>query len=225
MALVKVAGDQVLAADWNGVAQVAGVYGADSVGTDAYAITPTPSVAAYVAGMSFSFKAGTANTGAATLAVSGLSALAIKRPDGLDVRTGDIISGQIIRVQYDGTNFQMISHVKILYSSGASSKDLADASTTQNIAHGLGITPTSFKISGIGPSTGVVALSISGNSVSHAPSNTLGSAGVTTSFNFSVTSGAYQDGVVTADATNIIITWTKTGSPTGTARMIWEAFG
>lgn len=33
----------------------------------------------------------------------------------------------------------------------------------------------------------------------------------------------FQTGVVTADATNIIITWTKTGAPTGTYTLIWKA--
>jgi len=34
-----------------------------------------------------------------------------------------------------------------------------------------------------------------------------------------------QVGVVTFDATNIIITWTKTGSPTGSYLLLWEARG
>jgi hypothetical protein len=29
-------------------------------------------------------------------------------------------------------------------------------------------------------------------------------------------------GVITFDATNIIITWTKNGSPTGTYQILWE---
>jgi len=32
-----------------------------------------------------------------------------------------------------------------------------------------------------------------------------------------------QTGVVTVDATNIVITWTKAGTPTGTYSFIWEA--
>ena len=42
------------------------VYAADSVGTDSYAIAVPSSFPAYVAGMRFYFKAGTANTGTAT---------------------------------------------------------------------------------------------------------------------------------------------------------------
>ncbi len=41
--------------------------------------------------------------------------------------------------------------------------------------------------------------------------------------NTSLTTGT-QVGVVTFDATNIIITWTKTGSPTGGYNVLWQAF-
>lgn len=85
------------------------VYAADSVGTDAYAITVTPAIAAYAAGQTFYFKAGTANTGDATLAVSGLSAQTIVKNQVSPLITGDIKSGQIVQVTYDGTNFQLMS--------------------------------------------------------------------------------------------------------------------
>lgn len=84
-------------------------YAADSVGTDAYAITITPAITAYATGQVFTFKAGTANTGACTLAVSGLSAITIKKYYNSDLETGDILANQIVMVEYDGTNFQMLS--------------------------------------------------------------------------------------------------------------------
>jgi len=86
-------------------------YAASAVGTDSYAITIAPPITAYVTGMRFRFKADVANTGAATLAVSGLSALAIKKKNDQDVATGDIEAGQIVEVVYDGTDFQMQSQV------------------------------------------------------------------------------------------------------------------
>ena len=84
-------------------------YAADSVGTDAYAITPSPAITAYSTGQVFTFKAGTANTGAATLAVSGLSAIAIKKNVSDALVTGDILANQLVMVEYDGTNMQLIS--------------------------------------------------------------------------------------------------------------------
>lgn len=86
-------------------------YAATSVGTDSYAITITPAITAYATGMKFRFKADVGNTDAATLAVSGLSAITIKKQHDQDLETGDIEAGQIVEVVYDGTNFQMQSQL------------------------------------------------------------------------------------------------------------------
>lgn len=85
------------------------IYGLDASGTDAYAITLVPALAAYVTGMTVVFKAGTANTGAATLNVNGLGAKTIKKQFNVDLSTGDIVSGQMVTVVYDGTNFELQS--------------------------------------------------------------------------------------------------------------------
>lgn len=100
------AGQTILAAD---VVNNINYSGVDSVGTDSYAITPTPALTAYVTGQSFTFVAGTANTGAASLNVSGLGAKTIKKYGSQDLQTGDILSGQVVEVVYDGTNMQLVS--------------------------------------------------------------------------------------------------------------------
>lgn len=84
-------------------------YQADSVGTDSYAITCTPAPTAYTTGMRFTFRAGTANTGACSLNVNGLGAKTIKKTSNSDMETGDILANQIVEVVYDGTNFQLVS--------------------------------------------------------------------------------------------------------------------
>jgi phage virion morphogenesis protein len=55
------------------------------------------------------FKAANANTGASTIAIDALAAVAIKRPDGSTLQAGDILSGQLVTVVYDGTYYQMVS--------------------------------------------------------------------------------------------------------------------
>lgn len=99
-------------------------YGADTVGTDAYAIDPTPEITAYTAGMKFLIKIGTANTGACTLAVGSGGAKAIKKQYNQDLVTGDILEGQVIEVAYDDDNdcWQMISPTNI----GASISQISD---------------------------------------------------------------------------------------------------
>lgn len=84
-------------------------FAVDSGSTDAYAVTMTPTPAAYTAGMLVSFQANTANTGPATLNVNSLGAKAIKKNTGMDLDTGDIAADQIVTVIYDGTNFQVQS--------------------------------------------------------------------------------------------------------------------
>ncbi len=84
-------------------------YVADSVGTDAYAITVSPAITAYTVGQRFIFKVATANTGACTLNVNSLGAKTIKKAVTTDLSTGDLVADQIVEVVYDGTNMQMVS--------------------------------------------------------------------------------------------------------------------
>lgn len=84
-------------------------YAVDSVGTDSYAITLTSIPAAYTAGQVITFKAGTANTGPSTLNVNGLGAKSIFKNVNVELATGDILANQVVYVEYDGTNFQLMS--------------------------------------------------------------------------------------------------------------------
>ncbi len=81
---------------------------------NAIAIAPTPAITAYAAGQTFTFKASATNTLTTTLAVSGLTTQTIMKGDGTaTLAPGDITSGQLVMVQYDGTNFQMLSPVNV----------------------------------------------------------------------------------------------------------------
>lgn len=106
------------------------VYGATSTGTDAYAITVTPAILAYAAGQAFYVKADVANTGAATLAVNGLSAITILKQHDQALVTGDIEAGQIFEVVYDGTNFQMMSMPSTNYAVAKFGGDGSDGALT-----------------------------------------------------------------------------------------------
>jgi len=98
------------AASIKGVQEQLYSYETDTGAANAYVIAPSPAITAYLAGMQFSFKAANANTGISTVAVSGLATKVIKKIDGAtDLQVGDILVGQIVFVEYDGTNFQIIS--------------------------------------------------------------------------------------------------------------------
>jgi len=125
------------------------------------------------------------------------------------------------------------------YKNGIASKAINDADTTQTIAHGLGKVPkkVSLYVLGIngsllfassGTYNGTTSASVghshtasivlSWNSTSYA----IGLAGDDGTNSVPATNG--QTGVVTVDATNISIAWTKhsTNAPTGTISFMWE---
>lgn len=216
------------------------LYAVDTVGTDSYAITLTPAPVAYVSGMTIRFKAGTANTGAATLAVNGLTAKDVVKNYNSALVTGDILQNQIVEVVYDsvGDNFQMVSPTSptTAFTNGTDTKDTSDASTTQNIAHSLGKIPKKVKITFLFGSTtgnfGAVMTyngttsSVVGSHVTNNAAQDMDSGGNIKLYGTaSGDQNTYQTGVITWDATNIIITWTKTSTPTGSWRIMWEAEG
>lgn len=115
------------------------LYAADAGSNDTYVITldPVPTLAKLV-GLPISFKANTANTGAATLNVNSLGAGTIKKSHDQDLADNDIESGQIVTVVWDGTVFQMQSQV-------ANTTD--PTSITVTAAPSADVTATGLKIS------------------------------------------------------------------------------
>lgn len=83
-------------------------YIVDTGSANAYAIAPSPAVVAYVTGQRFTFKAVNANTGASTVNVNGLGTKNIFFK-GAALTGGEIAASQMVEVEYDGTQFQMMS--------------------------------------------------------------------------------------------------------------------
>lgn len=218
------------------------VYAADSQASDTYVITLSPAPASYVTGMEFTFKANTVNTGAATLNVNALGAKTIKKSYNVDLSDGDIKANQIVKVVYDGTNFQMVSPISgNSITSGVTTHDLS-STTTQNIAHGLGATPRHVKLTATynnqpGSASQIKSSTVfsvySGSTFSAMYNNYItgdgangstGTVGNVARISIDGTNGSYEDFSITTDSTNIIITWGKAGTPTGTAYLLWEAY-
>lgn len=156
---------------------------------------------------------------------------------------GSVAASSIVQftaaTKYPAADGSLITNLPnpLTYTSGTTTKNAADASTTQNIAHGLGKIPKKVKITAMCSANGA---SDNGNflrqsvtiyngttqsSVSHVSRTPNPGAYELTTFtlNVSTATSNEQTGVVTFDATNIIITWTKTNSPTGTYTLLWEA--
>lgn len=88
-----------------------GVYVATVGGTvDAITLTPSPAITAYAAGQTFRFIASGANTTAVTVQISGLAGpKAVTKNGSGALVAGDIASGTIVQITYDGTRFILIS--------------------------------------------------------------------------------------------------------------------
>lgn len=80
-----------------------------ATGTNDLTLTLAPALTQYVNGMPIYLKAAATNTGAMTLNVNGLGAKAIKKNASEALVAGDVRSGAVITVAYDGTNFQMVA--------------------------------------------------------------------------------------------------------------------
>ena len=94
-------------------------YQATDTGTaNAHVIALSPAITAYASGQKITFKSGSASTTASTLNVNGLGTKAIKKLHDQDIASGDIESGSIVTVVYDGTNFQMTSQLASEAASG-----------------------------------------------------------------------------------------------------------
>src|SRR5262249_58026749 len=82
---------------------------------NALTLTYTAAPAAYVQGQRFSFLAASANGGAATLNVNGLGTKTIQLA-GAALVGGEIVSGQVVELIYDGTQFQILATPGLLAS-------------------------------------------------------------------------------------------------------------
>ena len=83
---------------------------AASVGgtADAITLSPTPAITAYAAGQRWSFLAEATNTGAVTVDVSTLGTRAVQKV-GVALVAGDVTTSNLVEIEYDGTQFQMLS--------------------------------------------------------------------------------------------------------------------
>ena len=136
--LSDVINDQEAKAVANYAAQ-AGVFGTDSGVADAYIITqvsPFKAPTALKDGMTIRFRAANVNTGACTVNAFGLTAIAIKKPDGLtNLDAGDIPTTQDTILRYN-------SSVWVLSSGAASTtaKGIVELLTGPELATGTDTT-------------------------------------------------------------------------------------
>ena len=86
----------------SGSQYLTGVAGADTITASVIGL------AAYATGQTFRFVSAGANTGAVTLNINALGAKAVTKTGTTALAAGDIPSGAVVEVIYDGTQFQML---------------------------------------------------------------------------------------------------------------------
>lgn len=105
-------------------------YCADAGANDTYTCAMSPALGVYTTGACHTFKANTANTGAASINFNSLGAKTIKKAEGgvtTDLSDNDIRAGQVVNVCYDGTNMQLQSTLGNTSSGGGVTLDAATA--------------------------------------------------------------------------------------------------
>jgi hypothetical protein len=78
-------------------------------GVDTITASATPAISAYASGQTFRFVSAGANTGAVTININSLGAKSVTKNGATALAAGDIPSGALIEICYDGTRFQLTS--------------------------------------------------------------------------------------------------------------------
>jgi len=86
----------------------ASAYAADTGAANAYAVAVSSVITAYVDGLQVILKASHANTGASTVNVNGLGAIAIVHQDGTALQVNDIYVNQFVVAIYNATTNQFV---------------------------------------------------------------------------------------------------------------------
>ena len=162
---------------------------------------------------------------------SGSVAARIRKTDLTNPNTTDIVASMIGVLKFDSVSsvFQILNltprypEPKIVYAG----KDAADASATQTIAHGLGRTPVMvrFKTQSVSNRSGIGFYDGATQRSSHYD----GASTIRESSVIGIIIGLTPpdnmvEGTVSFDATNVSISWVKTGTPSGVFQiemMIW----
>lgn len=98
--------------DFAGFTGAIAITGTDGGTVNAYTLTPARPLVAYGLRMVVIFSPAITNTGASTMNISGLGAIAIKQVQGVDTVAGDLVAGYVYAALYNGTELRLLSPTK-----------------------------------------------------------------------------------------------------------------
>ena len=100
-------------------------------GADTITGAVTPALTAYTTGQTFRFVSAGANTGAVTLNIDSAGAKSVTKLGTTALAAGDIPSGSIVEVVYDGTQFQLVGLVASTATTATTATNLAGGAAGQ----------------------------------------------------------------------------------------------
>ena len=123
-------------------------------GTNTMIATAALGMSAYVVGQRFFFVAPSTNTGACTLNINAIGAKALTKSGTTALSAGDIQSGAVIQIVYDGTQFQMVSPTLTVSSFSGGTTGLTPSSATTGAVTIAGTLAVANGGTGVTTSTG-----------------------------------------------------------------------
>lgn len=217
-----------------------GIPYAVATGTSAaYTATLASSFSTLASGSFLNFLVPTNNATSVTLNVNSLGAKSITKNFNATLASADLVAGQVAQVVYDGTRFQLESPASssFQFKTGNTTHDIS-VTGSQTIAHGLALIPKILRIYTVLSGANTITSSSTGvydgatQNVAYVFTDTtsttsvVGVDGSNIIRVLTIATGTQNiTATVTVDVTNINLTWSKTGTPTGTASLIWEVTG
>jgi hypothetical protein len=161
--------------------------------SNAYVLTYSVAPTSIATGDKFAFIANFTNTGTATLNINSLGAISITRLAGATLQSGDLQSGAVVEVVYDGTEFQFINTNGAFYISNP------DPTLESATFSGTTTLPGSGSISSSGALTLGSSITLNGTAATNTVAiNVLGTTTGSNEISISNTSGATYLGIETS---------------------------
>ena len=173
-------------------------------GTNAMTATAALGMSAYVTGQRFFFVAPATNTGACTLNINAIGVKSVTKQGATALVAGDIVSGAVVQVVYDGTQFQLLNPAAV-NSFSAGSTGLTPSTATTGAVTLAGTLAVANGGTGQTSSTGSGAVVLATSPTLVTPA--LGTPSALVGTNITGTSNALNAGIgVNQTWTNVLVT-------------------
>jgi len=180
-------------------------------GTNTLTGLAIPTLEGYTTGAQYSFVAQNTNTGAVTIDIDGLGAKSITKFGSTPLVAGDIIASAIVLIEYDGTQFQLLTVGKTTFNYILETTTVSATASTGTINYDVLTQPVLYYTTNASANW---TMNFRGSAT--ASLNSIMSVGQTVSVTFMSTQGAtaYYNNAVTIDGAAVTPKWQGGTAPT-----------